>query len=51
MEAVNSAENIIHDTDSKMDEFKDQLPAEEASFCGLILPPQLAEHERNGGFI
>ena len=36
VEAVNSAENIIHDTDSKMDEFKDQLPAEEASFCGLI---------------
>ena len=51
MEAVNSAENIIHDTDSKMDEFKDQLPAEEVSFCGLILPPQLTEHDRNGSFI
>ena len=31
VEAVNSAENIIHDTDSKMDEFKEQLPADEVS--------------------
>jgi molecular chaperone DnaK len=29
VEAVNLAEGIIHDTESKMDEFKDQLPAEE----------------------
>lgn len=29
VEAVNSAEGIIHDTESKMEEFKDQLPAEE----------------------
>jgi len=29
VEAINAAENIIHDTESKMDEFKDQLPAEE----------------------
>lgn len=29
VEAVNSAENIIHDTESKMEEFKDQLPSEE----------------------
>lgn len=33
VEAVNSAEGIIHDTESKMDEFKDQLPAEEVSGC------------------
>lgn len=29
VEAVNQAENAIHDIESKMDEFKDQLPAEE----------------------
>ena len=31
VEAVNQAEGIIHDTESKMEEFKDQLPAEECS--------------------
>lgn len=36
VEAVNSAENIIHDTESKMEEFKDQLPKEECD--------QLKEH-------
>lgn len=29
VEAVNTAEGIIHDTESKMEEFKDQLPADE----------------------
>lgn len=29
VEAVNAAEGIIHDTESKMEEFKDQLPADE----------------------
>lgn len=29
VEAVNHAESIVHDTESKMDEFKDQLPQEE----------------------
>ncbi|XP_071476714.1 stress-70 protein, mitochondrial-like [Diadema antillarum] len=29
VEAVNSAENIVHDTESKMEEFKDQLPSDE----------------------
>jgi len=29
VEAVNLAEGIIHDTESKMNEFKDQLPKEE----------------------
>lgn len=31
VEAVNMAEGIIHDTESKMEEFKDQLPAEECN--------------------
>lgn len=36
VEAVNLAEGIIHDTESKMEEFKDQLPADEVgSFCCL----------------
>lgn len=29
VEAVNHAESIIHDVESKMEEFKDQLPADE----------------------
>jgi hypothetical protein len=29
VEAINQAEGIIHDTESKMNEFKDQLPQEE----------------------
>lgn len=29
VEAVNMAEGIIHDTETKMEEFKDQLPADE----------------------
>lgn len=28
-EAVNQAESMIHDTETKMEEFKDQLPSEE----------------------
>lgn len=31
VEASNSAEGIIHDTESKMDEYKDQLPADECT--------------------
>lgn len=31
VEAVNTAEGIIHDTESKMEEFKDQLPADEVN--------------------
>merc|ERR1712136_303843 len=31
VEAVNSAEGIVHDTETKMEEFKDQLPAEECT--------------------
>lgn len=29
VEIVNQAENVIHDTETKMEEFKDQLPSEE----------------------
>ena len=32
VESVNSAESIIHDTESKMEEFKSQLPTDEVSF-------------------
>ncbi|CAL4065880.1 unnamed protein product [Meganyctiphanes norvegica] len=31
VEAINQGESIIHDTESKMEEFKDQLPAEEST--------------------
>merc|ERR1712228_124072 len=31
VEAINKAEGIIHDTESKMEEFKDQLPSDEYS--------------------
>ena len=34
VEAVNQAESIVHDTESKMDEFKEQLPAEEVRWGG-----------------
>ncbi|KAG7241977.1 hypothetical protein INR49_024733 [Caranx melampygus] len=34
VEAVNTAEGIIHDTESKMEEFKDQLPADEVEYEG-----------------
>lgn len=29
VEVLNQADSIIHDTESKMDEFKDQLPADD----------------------
>ena len=29
IEAVNQAEGVLHDTESKVEEFKDQLPAED----------------------
>lgn len=31
IEAINQAEGILHDTETKMEEFKDQLPAEETT--------------------
>lgn len=36
VEAVNMAEGIIHDTESKMEEFKDQLPADEVKIFELF---------------
>lgn len=38
VEAVNSAEGIVHDTESKMEEFKEQLPAEEVCCCLMVSP-------------
>ena len=29
IESINQAESIVHDTETKMEEFKDQLPKEE----------------------
>ena len=34
IEAVNQAEGILHDTETKMDEFKDQLQADEVRIFG-----------------
>jgi molecular chaperone DnaK len=31
VEEVNRAESILHDTESKMEEYKDQLPSDEYS--------------------
>lgn len=39
VEAINQAEGIIHDTESKMNEFKDQLPQEEVFIQLLVLCP------------
>lgn len=36
VEAVNMAEGIVHDTESKMEEFKDQLPTEEVKHGYLL---------------
>lgn len=36
MEVVNQAEGIIHDTESKMEEFKSQLPEEEVSSLVIV---------------
>ena len=32
IETINQAESAIHDIETKMEEFKDQLPAEEVGF-------------------
>lgn len=36
VEAVNQAEGIVHDTESKMEEYKEQLPKEEVSLKCLL---------------
>ena len=33
---MNQAEGIIHDTETKMEEFKDRLPADEVSILFLL---------------
>ena len=40
-EAVNQAEGILHDTESKIEEFKDQLPADEvcSNLCATLTQP------------
>ena len=37
IEAVNQAESVIHDTESKMEEFKDQLPSDEVNADSIII--------------
>jgi len=37
VEAVNQAEGIVHDTESKMEEFKSQLPAEEVEKMSQLI--------------
>lgn len=37
VETVNQAENAIHDIESKMEEFKEQLPAEEVIISRLYV--------------
>lgn len=32
VEVVNHAEGVVHDTESKVNEYKDQLPQDEVSF-------------------
>ena len=39
VEAVNQAEGIIHDTETKMEEYKDQLPADEVSYTHIFVAP------------
>lgn len=34
---MNSAEGIIHDTETKMEEYKDQLPADEVLVTCLLI--------------
>jgi hypothetical protein len=38
VEAVNSAEGIVHDTESKMEEFKAQLPTDEVHYSHPFRP-------------
>ena len=45
VEAVNTAEGIVHDTETKMEEYKSHLPADEVSFIGYICGPAHSELE------
>lgn len=37
VEAINQAEGIIHDTESKMTEYKDQLPQDEVCIVVVMM--------------
>jgi len=37
VEAVNVAEGIVHDTESKLEEYKDQLPTDEVQCIMFVL--------------
>merc|ERR1719234_1464926 len=45
VEAINQAEGVLHDTESKMDEFKDQLPSEDVA----KMKEKLADKENMDG--
>merc|ERR1719242_1868587 len=45
VEAINQAEGILHDTESKMEEFKDQLPSEDVAKTKEIRSPTLSKPE------
>nr|P86233.1 RecName: Full=Stress-70 protein, mitochondrial; AltName: Full=75 kDa glucose-regulated protein; Short=GRP-75; AltName: Full=Heat shock 70 kDa protein 9 [Mesocricetus auratus] len=47
VEAVNMAEGIIHDTETKMEEFKDQLPADECNKMRELLARKDSETGEN----
>ena len=36
VEEVNRIESILHDTESKMEEYKDQLPADEVNYSDCV---------------
>jgi hypothetical protein len=38
VEAVNAAEGIVHDTETKMEEYKSQLPSDEVGILYFITP-------------
>ena len=44
VEAVNSAESIVHDIETKIEEFKDQLPTEEVRCRHIVLLDELVIH-------
>ena len=48
VEEVNRVESILHDTESKMEEYKDQLPADEVS--SRSLPVETENHPSSSPF-
>lgn len=43
IEAINHAEGVVHDIETKMEEFKDQLPADEVSQCDMYVHVDVVE--------